>query len=64
MTPHRDYRRSRESTLVIFDLRVSDSIDRLQGELAAWQGYAEIEVLDLNHAVLIIRPGAARKSAP
>ena len=61
MAPLKDYRTSREYTLVIFDLRVPGSVERLQRERAAWQGYADIEVSDLDHAVLVVQPGGAQR---
>ena len=63
MTPKRDYRNSRESTLVVFDLRVPGSVERLHSERAAWREYGDIELLDFDHAVLIVRPGSARRLA-
>jgi hypothetical protein len=63
LTPNRDYRNSGESTLVIFDLRIPGGIKRLNSERAAWREYADIEMLDFDHAVLIIEPGAARRLA-
>lgn len=61
LTPSRDYRNSGEYTLVIFDLRISGTAARLHSERAAWQDRADIEMLDLQHAVLTIRPGVARR---
>ena len=63
MTPKRDYRNSEEFTLVIFNLRILGSAARLHSERAAWLEHADIEMLDLDHAVLIVRPGAAGRLA-
>ena len=63
MTPRRDYRNSGESTLVRFDLRIPGSVERLRRERAAWREHADIELLDLDHAVLILRPRAAGRLA-
>ena len=63
MTPKKDYRNGGKSTLIIFDLHVSGSVVRLHSERAAWQEHADIEMLDFNHAALIVRPGAARRLA-
>ena len=61
MTPGREYCNHRDYTLVLFDLRVPGGVDRLHSERAAWQEYADIELLDLDHAILIVRPDAARR---
>jgi hypothetical protein len=63
LTPNRDYRSSEEYTLVIFDLRVPGGVERLDSERAAWREYADIELLDFDHAILIVRPGTARRLA-
>jgi len=63
LTPGREYLNDRDYTLVVFDLRVPGSVVRLHSERAAWQEHADIEMLDFNHAVLIVRPGAARRLA-
>jgi predicted alpha/beta hydrolase len=63
LAPNRAYRNSGEFTLVIFDLRVPGAAARLHSERAAWREYADIEMLDFDHAVLIVRPGAARRAA-
>jgi hypothetical protein len=58
LAPKRAYRNSGESTLVIFDLRIPGSAERLHRERAAWREHADIEMLNLDHAVLIVWPGA------
>jgi len=63
LTPGRGYLNDRDYTLAVFDLRVPGSVVRLHSERAAWQEHADIEMLDFNHAVLIIWPGAARRLA-
>jgi hypothetical protein len=63
LTPKRDYRNSGEYTLVLFDLRVPGSVERLHSERAAWREHADIELLDFEHAVLVVRPGTARRLA-
>jgi hypothetical protein len=62
LTPGRDYRNDRDCTLVVFDLRVPGSTERLHSECAAWRENAQIEMLDYDHAVLIVRPGTARRA--
>ena len=63
LTPRKAYRNSAEFTLIIFDLRIPGAAERLHSERAAWQECADIEMLDFDHAVLIVRPGAARRTA-
>jgi hypothetical protein len=55
------YRNSGEFILIIFDLRIPGAVAGLNSERAAWQEYADIEMLNIDHAVLIVRPGAARR---
>lgn len=42
-------------------MRIPRAAARLHSEQAAWQEYADIVMLDLDYAVLIVRPGAARR---
>ena len=43
--------------LIVFDLRDPDAVRRVYDALAAWRERAGVEKLDLDHAVLIVRPG-------
>ncbi len=43
--------------LVIFDVRIPDVAERLHRERAAWQEHGDIEALDEDHFVLVVRPG-------
>jgi hypothetical protein len=52
-----------EYIVVLFDVRIPGVVVRLHRERAAWQEYADIEALDQDHFVLIIRPGGARRLA-
>ena len=45
----------------VFDVRILGTADRLHSERAAWGEYGDIEALDQDHYVLIIRPGGARR---
>ncbi len=63
MTPARGYLNHRDYTLVVFDLHVAGGVERLHRERAAWREYADIEMLDYDHAVLVVWPGAARRVA-
>jgi hypothetical protein len=40
---------------ILFDLRIPGSTERIHRERAAWQEHSEIEALDSDHIVLIIR---------
>jgi hypothetical protein len=47
--------------LVIFDVRVPSAVERLLSERAAWGEDADVELLDPNHAALIVRAGGAAR---
>jgi len=49
--------------VVLFDLRLPGTAERLHGERAAWQGQSEIEAIDEDHFVLIVYAGGARRLA-
>lgn len=55
--------RKDETTLLrviaIFDFRQQGALRRLCSERSGWRGYAEVEVLDQDHAALVMRPGGA-----
>lgn len=59
--PHRNIPDSEESTVAVFDVRIPGVVARLHGERAAWAEYGDIEALDKDHFVLIVRPGGARR---
>jgi hypothetical protein len=59
--PHGGYQSTPLSTIVIFDLRCPKALERLRRERAAWQADADIEALDENHFVLVVRPGGAAR---
>ena len=45
--------------LIVYDLRIPASAERLHRERATAAEYGDIEALDENHYVLIVHPGAA-----
>jgi hypothetical protein len=45
--------------VVLFDLRLPGTAERLHCERAAWQEQSDIESLDKDHFVLIVRTGGA-----
>lgn len=51
---------SDERTVAVFDVRIPGVAERLHSERAAYREHGDIEALDHNHYVLIVRPGAAR----
>ena len=57
------YPSSSNYVLVLFNLRLPGTADRLERERAAWQAQSDIEVLGENHVVLLARPGGARRLA-
>lgn len=52
---------NRPYELVVFDVRVTGAVERLLSERAAWGEDAAVELLDPNHAVLIVRAGGAAR---
>jgi len=45
--------------MVVFDTRLPGVVKRFNHERAWWGELADIEMLDLNHPVLVIRSGTA-----
>jgi hypothetical protein len=52
-----------EYLVVLFDLRVPGGPSELHRQRAAWAEYSDIEALDEDHFVLVIRPGWASEAA-
>lgn len=50
------YSRSETDVRILFDLRIAGSAERLHRERSVWQERSDIEALDEDHFVLIIRP--------
>lgn len=46
-----------ECILVVYDLRDPDACSDLHAQRAVWQVCSEIEALDDDHFLLIVRPG-------
>jgi hypothetical protein len=44
---------------ILFDLRIPGCAERIHRERALWQERSDIEALDEDHFILVIRPGAA-----
>ena len=49
--------------IVLFDLRLPGTAERLDREREAWQAQSDTEALDENHFALLVRPGGARRLA-
>jgi hypothetical protein len=47
--------------LVVFDVRAPGAVERLLSERAAWGEDAAVELLDHDHAALIVRAGGAAR---
>jgi hypothetical protein len=50
------YSRGETDVRILFDLRIAGSAERLHRERSVWQVCSDIEALDEDHYVLIIRP--------
>src|SRR5215207_4669124 len=57
------YPSSSQHIIVLFDLRLPGTAERLDRERAAWQAQSDVEALDENHFVLLVRPDGARRLA-
>jgi hypothetical protein len=57
--PEEVYQEEGNSTLVAFDLRVSGAGRSFSRERAAWGKRADVEMLDSDHPVLVVKPGGA-----
>ena len=64
MTPERVYRASQVITLIIFDLRIPGAAEPFHRERWACAEAGNVEMLDEDHAVLIIRTGMSWRLAP
>jgi hypothetical protein len=63
LTPHKAYRKGAEFTLIVFDLRIPGAAERFRRERWAWTEAGDVEMLDEDHPVLIVRPGTLRRLA-
>jgi hypothetical protein len=61
--PKGSYQNDSPYELTIFDLRIPGVAGRFRSERAAWGQYADVEMLDMDHPILVVRPGAAREIA-
>jgi hypothetical protein len=48
---------------ILFDLRIPGSAERIHHQRALWQERSDIEALDEDHFILVIRPDAAVQGA-
>jgi hypothetical protein len=49
--------------IILVDLRSPDAVENLHHLRAVWQDDSDIEALDEDHFVLIVRPGGAQRLA-
>jgi hypothetical protein len=63
LTPKTLYPSSSQYIIVLFDLRLPGTAQRLDRERAAWQAESDTESLDENHVALLVQPGGARRLA-
>jgi len=64
LTPSRAYRDSGDFTLAIFDLRIAGAAERFYHEREAWAEAGDVEMVDEDHPVLVVKPGSARRVSP
>ena len=60
---HQSHHVGQQEIWVLFDLRYPGAAERLHRECRACQADCDIEMLDQDHFVLVVRPGGARRSA-
>ena len=63
LTPKTLYPSSSQYIIILFDLRLPGTAQRLDRERAAWQAQSDTESLDENHVALLVQPGGARRLA-
>jgi hypothetical protein len=61
ITPKKVDPKPTESIVILYDVRLPGAADRLHEGRAAWRECGDVEALDQNHYVLIIRSGEARE---
>jgi hypothetical protein len=57
--PETLYPNAPEYIVVLFDVRIPSVAERLHSERAAHRELGDIEALDRDHYVLVVRPGGA-----
>jgi hypothetical protein len=63
LAPRKVYARTTKTLWVLFDLGDPEARERLHRQRAAWGECSEIEAVDGDHAILIVRPGGAQRLA-
>jgi hypothetical protein len=61
--PNPFYTSNSSCIIVLFDLREPSGPSELHKQRAAWAEYSDIEALDEDHFILLIRPGEALEAA-
>ena len=63
LAPGKVYAKTTKTLWVLFDLGDPEAREALQRQRAAWGECSEIEAIDRDHAILIVRPGGAQRLA-
>jgi hypothetical protein len=63
IAPRPSYQNDPECLITLFDLRQPEAVEQLHRGRAIWQEDSDIEALDEDHFILVVRPGAARRLA-
>jgi hypothetical protein len=61
--PGKVYAKTTKTLWVLFDLGDPEARETLHRQRAAWGECSEIEAIDGDHAILIVRPGGAQRLA-
>jgi hypothetical protein len=63
LTPPEVYPNKRIYSLTIYDLQFPLSTEHLHRERALWQERSELEALDEDHFILVVRPEPGREAS-
>jgi hypothetical protein len=63
LAPGKVYVKTTKTLWVLFDLGDPEAREALQRQRAAWGECSEIEAIDGDHVILIVRPGGAQRLA-
>jgi hypothetical protein len=63
LAPGKVYAKTTKTLWVLFDLGDPEARETLHRQRAAWGECSEIEAVDGDHAILIVRPGGAQRLA-
>ena len=63
LAPGKVYAKTTKTLWVLFDLADPEAREALHRQRAAWGECSEIEAIDGDHAILIVRPGGVKRLA-